>query len=216
MVWNNVYTFIPPKRSGRRICKELAATKEKEIPMKENKILDSDLESIKGEPLNLAVLAISLIGMGGLIGATTNLINGNVSEEYFRKIMGWKFEGIWKAAILQGIVEGLIYGLIFSFVFTIGFATITKMKADCNFAKKQLKKIVFLIYGCWIIGGVIAIILAFVFPEEYDRMIYGVPCGTIPRIGYSWVGGSIWGGMIGGIISAIYGLVITKIEWKII
>ena len=184
--------------------------------MTENQILDSNLEEIKRKPLNLAVLAISLIGMGGLIGATTNLINGNVSEEYFRKIMGWEFGGIWKAAILQGIFEGLIYGLIFSFIFTIGFATITKMKADWNFAKRQLKKIIFVIYGCWIIGGIIAIILAFGFPEEYDQMIYGVPSETIPRIGYAWGGGSIWGGMIGGIISVIYGLIITNREWKTI
>jgi len=46
-------------------------------------------------------------------------------------------------------------------------------------------------------------------------MIFGVPIETTPRIRYAWVGGSIWGGMIGGIISVIYGLVITNREWKI-
>jgi len=183
--------------------------------MANNQILDSEFNTVKRKPLNLVVLALALIGIGGLIGATTNLVNGNVSEEYFRRIMGWEFNGIWKAAILQGIFEGLIYGLIFSFIFTIGFATITKMKADWKFTKRQLKKIIFVIYGCWIIGGVLAIILAFVFPENYDQLIYSVPKETLPRIGYAWVGGSIWGGMIGGIISVIYGLIITKREWKI-
>jgi hypothetical protein len=182
--------------------------------MADNQILDSEFNEANGKPLNLVVLAIALIGIGGLIGATTNLINGNVSEEYFRKIMGWEFNGILKAAILQGIFEGIIYGLIFSFIFTIGFASITKMKADWQFVKKQLKNIVFVIYGCWIIGGIMAITLAFLFPEDYDRIIYSVPKEILPRIRYAWVGGSIWGGMIGGIISVIWGLINTNKEWK--
>lgn len=111
--------------------------------MTEYQILDSEFEEIKtvSKPLKMVVLSILLIRIGGLLGATTNLINGKVSEEYFRRIMGWEFNGIWTAAILQGILEELIYGLIFSLIFTIGFTTITKMKADWKFAKKQLKKI---------------------------------------------------------------------------
>jgi hypothetical protein len=182
--------------------------------MANNQILDSEFNKVKRKPLNLVVLAFALIGIGGLIGATTNLVNGNVSEEYFRRIMGWEFNGIWKVAILQGIFEGIIYGLVFSLIFTIGFASITKMKADWEFAKKQLKKIIFVIYGCWIIGGITAIILAFVFPENYDQLIYSVPKETLSRIGYAWVGGSIWGGMIGGLISIIWGLINTNTEWK--
>ncbi len=183
--------------------------------MNENQILDSELSKKKIKPLNLAILAVLLIGIGGWIGATTNLINGNVSEEYFRRIMGWEFNGIWKAAILQGIFEGLLYGVIFSFLFTIGFAILTNRKADWKFVKKQLKRVIFMIYGCWGIGGIIAIILAFAFPENYDRLIYLVPQETLARIGYAWVGGSIWGGMIGGVISLVYGLIITNREWKV-
>jgi prolipoprotein diacylglyceryltransferase len=89
------------------------------------------------------------------------------------------------------------------------------MKADWKFATKQLKKIVFLIYGCWAIGGIIAIILAFTFPKEYDQLIYSVPKETLPRIGYAWVGGSIWGGIVGGLISVIWGLINTYKEWKL-
>ena len=168
----------------------------------------------KRKPLNLIIFALLLIGIGGFVGGTTNLINGNISEEYFRQIMGWEFQGIWKAAILQGIFEGIIYGLIFSFIFTIGFATITKRKAGWKFAKKQLKKIVLIIYCCWTIGGILAIILAFTFPENYDRLIHSVPKETSSRIGFAWVGGSIWGGMIGGIISIIWGLINTNQVWR--
>ena len=93
--------------------------------MNKQQILDAEFTEIKRKPLNLFVLAISLIGIGGMIGGTTNLVNGNLSEEYFRNVMGWYFTGIWEAAILQGIFKGLIYGLVFSFIFTIGFAIIT-------------------------------------------------------------------------------------------
>ena len=149
-----------------------------------------------------------------MVGATTNVINWWVSEAYFRQIMGWDFEGIWMAAVLQGTVEGLIYGLILSLLFTLGFGLITQMKADWRFAKRQLKKMVLTIYGCWILGGLIAILLAFAFPEGYDQMIIGVPSETLPRMGYAWVGGSIWGGIAGGGIAAIAGLGMTKRDWK--
>lgn len=182
--------------------------------MIENRILDTELEEIKRKPLNLAVLALILIGIGGLFGATTNFINGNISEEYFRRIMNWEFSGIWIAAIFQGLFEGLIHGVILSFIFTIGFATITKMKADWKFTKKQSTKIILTAYGCWVLGGIIAVILAFILPNEYDRLIYAVPKEPLPRLGYAWVGGSIWGGMAGGIISVIYGLINTNKEWK--
>jgi len=188
---------------------KFAATKKKS--MAENQILDSEIDEIKTKPLNLALL---LIEIGGFVGGTTNLINVNISEAYFRQIMGWDFPGIWLAAIFQGVFEGIIYGLIFGFIFTIGFAAITKKKADWEFTKKQLKKIIFVIYGCWIIGGIIAIILAFVFPEDYDLIIHSVPNEKFPRAGYAWVGGSIWGGMIGGIISVIWGLINTNQAWK--
>jgi hypothetical protein len=59
----------------------------KRKPMTNNQILDSEFNKVKRKPLNLLVLAFALIGIGGLIGATTNLVNGNVSEEYFRRII---------------------------------------------------------------------------------------------------------------------------------
>ena len=72
-----------------------------------------------------------------------------------------------------------------------------------------------MIYALWIIGGLIAIVLAFTFREQYDQLIYSVPKETMPRIGYAWVGGSIWGGgMVGGIISVIYSLTVTNRDWK--
>lgn len=178
-----------------------------------NQILDDELYTSKRKPLNLAVLAVVLIGMGGMIGATTNFINGMVSEDYFRLVMGWEFEGIWKAAIFQGIFEGIIYGLIYSIIFTIGFALITKRKADWAFAKTQLKPIVYIIYGCWIIGGVIGILLAFSFPVYYDRLVYFVPSEVIPRIRFAWVGGSIWGATTGGVFAVFWGLWKTYRAW---
>lgn len=179
-----------------------------------NQILDFQLEENKRRPLNPGVLTVTLIGIGAFIGATTNLINGNVSEEYFRRVMAWRFNEIWKAAVLQGIFEGLIFGLILGIIFTAGFAIITKLNADWRFARRPLNKMIFVIYGCWIVGGMVAIILALAFPEELDRKVYLAPKETMPRIRFYWVGGSIWGGIAGGIISVIYGLIMTNQEWE--
>lgn len=54
------------------------------------------------------------IFIGGFIGGITNIINGYISPEYFRRVMNWEFQNIWTASIAQGIFEGLLYGLIFS------------------------------------------------------------------------------------------------------
>ncbi|MTB51481.1 hypothetical protein [Lewinella sp. W8] len=182
--------------------------------MKGNNTLDSDLIEIEKQSLSFFVLIISLVGIGAFIGATTNLINGIVSEEYFRQIMGWDFDGVWKAAILQGIFEGLIYGFIFGGIFSIGFARITRMNVSWSFAKEQLQKITLFIYACWAIGGGLSILLSIIMSGEYDKIVYGAPSAIIPRISYAWVAGSIWGGTIGGLISIVFGLVRTNRSWK--
>lgn len=179
-----------------------------------DQLLDADLETVDKKPLTIGALLIALIGLGGWVGGTTNWVNGQVSEEYFRRIMGWQFDGIWKAAIFQGIIEGMIYGLLFGVVFTIGFVAITRMRADWSFAKRQLKRIACVLYGCWGIGGAVAILLAFVFPEAYDQAIRGVPKEVDLRLGYAWVGGSIWGEMLGGLVAALYGWAKTRQDWK--
>ncbi len=182
--------------------------------MNEEQILDYKLDNTIGRPVNLFFLAFGIIVTGAFIGGSINLVNGWVSEEYFRRIMGWDFEGIWVMASALGFLQGMVFGFLFSYIYSVNFASITKAKGDWRFAKKQLKKIVLLIYVYWAIGGIIAVVLAMFLPDIYNQWIYGVPLRGFPRVGYAWVGGSIWGGTIGGVIAIFWGVKNTRLEWK--
>ena len=70
------------------------------------------------------------------------------------------------------------------------------------------------VFCCWLLGGIIAILLSVLCPEFYRQQIYGVPDGLIPMIKYAWVGGSIWGAMFGGLLSAIVSSFIFHAKWK--
>lgn len=159
-------------------------------------------------------VGLTCIFGGGFIGAITNMINGAISPNYFRIVMGWDFPDIWIASVAQGIFEGLIYGVIFSLIFTTGFGLVTKGKATYKFALKQLVKIILIVLSCWTIGGILAILLATLSPEFYKSHYYNVPTEKTEMLKYAWVGGSIWGGMIGGLLSAIFGVVVIKNNWK--
>ena len=43
--------------------------------------------------------------IGGFIGAVTDMINGAISPNYFRIIMGWNFQDIWIVSVAQGIFD---------------------------------------------------------------------------------------------------------------
>lgn len=164
--------------------------------------------------LTIFFIGLTCVFTGGFIGAITNMINGAVSPNYFRIVMGWDFENIWIASIAQGIFEGLIYGVIFSLIFTTGFGIITEGKGTFKFALKQLSKIILIVLSCWAIGGILAMLLASLSPEFYNSHFYDVPKEKTEILKYAWVGGSIWGGMIGGLMSAIFGIVVVKNNWK--
>ncbi|WP_179334729.1 hypothetical protein [Winogradskyella costae] len=164
--------------------------------------------------LTIIYVGISCIFLGGFIGAVTNIINGAVSPTYFRNVMGWDFYEIWLASIAQGIFEGLIYGVIFSIIFTSAFSLITKNTGTYKFAFNQLLKIILLVILCWIIGGIIAILLATLSPDFYQSNFYNVPTDKTEMLKYAWVGGSIWGGMIGGILSAFFSVILLKNNWN--
>jgi hypothetical protein len=171
----------------------------------------------KKNPSNLKtifIVALTCIFLGGFIGASTNMINGIISPFYFKVVLHWEFNEIWIAIVCQGIFEGLLYGIVFSFIFTTGFGIITKGQAPISFAHKQLLKIIAIIFSCWVIGGLLAIILATLSPDFYKSHFPYSPIEKTEMLKFAWVGGSIWGEMIGGIFSAILGVVLTKNSWS--
>jgi prolipoprotein diacylglyceryltransferase len=159
------------------------------------------------------LVALTCVLTGAFIGATTNMINGAVSPYYFKAVMYWDFQDIWTASVAQGILEGLLYGVIFSVIFTTGFGIVTKGQATYGFAFRQLIKIIAIVFSCWTIGGFFAMFLATLSPEFYKAHFPFTPTDKTEMLKFAWVGGSIWGGMIGGLLSAILGVVVTKNSW---
>lgn len=163
----------------------------------------------------LLLIAALCVIAGGFLGASTNAVNGAVSPEYFRKIMGWDHvQHIWLAAIAQGILEGLIYGVMFSIVFTLVVGIVSRVKCGFVFAFRYLVGILLAIYCCWAIGGILAMGLASLSPEFYRNTFIGVPESFVPMLRYAWVGGSIWGAMFGGLLSLVIGCVLFAAGWR--
>lgn len=161
----------------------------------------------------LVFVALTCVSAGALIGALTNMINGAVSPYYFKSVMNWDFQNIWSASVAQGILEGLIYGVIFAIVFTTGFGIITKGMATFSFAFKILLKIVTVVLLCWIVGGLIATFLVRISPDFYRSHFPLTPTDQNEMLKFAWVGGSIWGGMIGAFISTFMSIIIMKNSW---
>lgn len=162
---------------------------------------------------NIFLVAFTCVLLGGTIGAVTNMINGSVSPYYFRTTMNWDFQDIWIATVAQGILEGLMHGIFFALIFTTGFGLITKGKANYQFALKHILRIAIIVMICWFIGGLLAMMLVNLSPDFYRSHFPWTPTQTIEQLKFAWVGGSIWGEILGSFLSAILGLVAVKNSW---
>ncbi len=162
------------------------------------------IENKQSNFLTIFYVALSCVALGGFIGATTNMINGAVSPYYFRVVMYWEFEDIWMASVAQGIFEGLLYGVFFALIFATGFDSL---------AFNQLRKLIAVVFACWTMGGLLAMFLAVLSSNFYKGHFPLAPSDKMELIKFAWVGGSILGGMIGGLLSAVFGVVITKNSW---
>lgn len=149
--------------------------------------------------------------LGMFAGISTNMVNGLVSPLYFNTILHWNLSPIetWAAAIMQGLLEGFIYGFFLGFVYSFFFVIITKWKGKYRLFAAIFFKALKIIYAFWGIAGLAAIVLSLICWDTYDNLIIGVPQPILPRVGYAWVGGSIWGAMVGGVISLLYLMVQT-------
>jgi hypothetical protein len=165
-------------------------------------------------PLTLFGIAVTGVFASAALGAVTNAVNGWVSPLYFVTIMRWHgVEDVWRASVAQGIFEGLCFGVFFSLVFTAGVGIITRAACPFAFAARHLAGIVAGALVCWAIGGMAAMGLATLSPEFYRRAFIGVPEETGPMLAYAWVGGSIWGVQLGGLVSVVLGLVVLRANW---
>lgn len=166
-------------------------------------------------PLTLFGVAVTGVLASAALGAVTNAVNGWVSPLYFVTVMRWQgVEDVWRASIAQGILEGLCFGVFFSLVFTAGVGIITRASCGYGFAVWHLLGVVAGALVCWALGGVAAMGLASLSPEFYRRAFIGVPAEPGAMLAYAWVGGSIWGVQLGGLVSVVLGLVVVRGNWR--
>jgi len=166
-------------------------------------------------PLTLFAIAVSGVLATAFLGGSTNVVNGLVSPRYFVTIMGWHdVTDVWRASIAQGMFEGFCFGLFFSLVFTAGTGIITGASCRYGFACKHLLGILAGAYLSWAIGGLAGMALAAVSPEFYSRTFIGVPQAFGERLAYAWVGGSLWGVELRGLLSVVLGLVVMRANWR--
>src|SRR5262249_17143470 len=169
------------------------------------------------QPRPLALFAIAVTGVlaSACLGAITNAVNGWVSPRYFVTILRWEgVEDVWRASIAQGIFEGLCFGVFFSLLFTAMTGVITRASCSYGFALRHLLGIVAGALVCWAIGGLAGMGLATLSPEFYRRTFIGVPEEVGERLAYAWVGGSIWGLELGGLVCVVLGLVVLRANWR--
>jgi hypothetical protein len=152
-------------------------------------------------------MAAFIVGMSGLLGILTNMVNGAVSPGYFKAVLHWNFEGIWMASVMQGLVEGLIYGVVIMLVLLIGFSLITKGNAQWNSIRRYVFRILLISIAGWVMVGLIALGISAMSPEYFHSMIKLAPAGGSEQLRFAWVGGSIMGCVWGGLIGTVLALV---------
>jgi len=169
----------------------------------------------KSRPLDLAAIAIAAVLASGILGATTNAVNGLVSPRYVVTVLGWRdVADVWRAAIAQGIFEGLLFGVFFALIFATTIGIVTRAACPFGFAFPHLLGVLAGAYVCWAFGGLAGVGLAALSPEFYQRTFFGAPGETGPLLRYAWVGGSIWGVEFGGLFSVVLGLVVLRSNWR--
>jgi hypothetical protein len=165
-------------------------------------------------PLTPFALVITGIFASGALGAVTNAVNGWVSPEYFVSVMQWYWiQNVWRASVAQGIFEGLLFGVLFSLIFTVVVGIITRASCPYRFAVQYILGILAGAFVGWILGGLAAMGLASLSPDFYRKTFSGVPEEAGPMLRFAWVGGSIWGVELGGLVSVVLGLVIFRSNW---
>lgn len=168
------------------------------------------------KPLTILSLWVTGIIGGGGLGLVTNAINAQVSERYFRTILGWqRVLDIKRAILAQGIFEGLICGLILSTLFVAVVAFVSKARCEYRMGLKYVAGLLATALFLWVVGGVLAVGLTSLSPEFYRSRFLGVPESAPDRIRYAWVGGSIWGVQFGGAAATVMFMVLFRARWRL-
>jgi hypothetical protein len=168
------------------------------------------------KPLSLIGIWVSGIFGAAILGAITNSINALVSQLYFFNVLHYdvNVQHLIRAIVAQGVFEGLIYGLILSTLYATVVGIVSHAKCPFAFGIRYLSGLFTVVFVCWIIGGLLAMALAWLSPEFYQHMFYRVPDNFEERLRYAWVGGSIWGIVFGGVGATFVFMALFRAAWR--
>ncbi|MDR1486259.1 MAG: hypothetical protein LBT09_15760 [Planctomycetaceae bacterium] len=165
-------------------------------------------------PINIVVVFLKLMFTGIvaalILGIFCNGINAKICDEYYLIVMHWNFQvnsvSLFYAIIAQGIFEGFLFGVGFSLIFTIAALCIFKRECSYYLGLSYLVIIVFGAFLGWFIGGIVGCGLAFL-SEDWIRTQFMQGHISISPIRFAWVGGSICGMELGGLLSLLLAVV---------
>jgi len=146
-----------------------------------------------------------------VLGAVTNMVNGAVSPTYFRNVMGWHdITDIWRASIAQGILEGAVAGVLLSLLLTGALFIFAKGDVSNGVIARLLLGVLGFAFMCWLVGGMLGVGLAVLSPEMFQRRFMAPPGVTGSILRFAWVGGTIWGIQIGGLVGVVLSIVMFR------
>ena len=168
------------------------------------------------KPVSIILLWITTILGAALLGLVTNAINAQVSEQYFRTMLGWQnVTHITRAIIAQGVFEGLICGLVLSTLFLAVVTFVSRAQCGYLFGLRYVLGLFATALMLWVVGGVLAVILVSLSPEFFRSHFIGVPESAPDRLRYAWVGGSIWGVQFGGAAATFIFMALFRAQWRL-
>jgi hypothetical protein len=173
----------------------------------------NDIE-LPTRPIALFATFISGVLVSAALGGLTNAVNGVVSPEYYVFNLVWLNGGdVWRSAIAQGVIEGTGFGFVFSMIFTIGIGIMTRVACGYTLAIRHLTGIVLGALVCWVLGGILSLVLALLCPNLFQDW-FRAPRDFGALLRYAWAGGSIPGLQTGGLVCVILGLITLRANWR--
>lgn len=164
-------------------------------------------------PITHLLLFLTGVGMSMFLGLFCNAINGRICLTYYTAVLRVVRESAepFRVVLVQGLFEGVCFGIPLALLFVIGLGVINRFRTSYTTGLKFLSMIGGLTILFWGLGGSIALGMAALSTEWYRGTFYvakEIALSEIPA--FAWVGGSIWGLEIGGVVSLIFVLIYAK------
>ncbi|MDR1491178.1 MAG: hypothetical protein LBT05_00405 [Planctomycetaceae bacterium] len=173
----------------------------------------------KIDEINIASVFLKLLFSGiaasVILGVFCNGVNGMICESYYPIVLRWEnisfasFSfSLYCAVIAQGVFEGLLFGIGFSLVFTIAALVIFKKRYSWRLGIKYLFVVVLGALIGWSLGGIVGCIYATFSPTWIPSQFLPAAFAdsNISFFRFAWVGGSICGMELGGLISLSFAI----------